>query len=361
MSPVYLLANDGNFPRLRGAARLVERAYDPDGILFVEIETVFLQHPSVENAQQPENEFICTPTMQKHTHTAVKWDDLRYFLAVANSGSYLAAGKALGVDRTTVSRRVDVLEKSVGSQLFVLDDGGFQLTAAGRAVLSIASRMEEEASLLATLRQRPHGGVEGTVRLAVSASLGDAFIGDIVAFHHRNPFVNLDVSNVGDPLAVVAERSADLGICVSHEAPARLDSVALGEVEVAVYGPADRHDGEMTGTWIGWGGDIPKPFADWLREYAPHDARVSTKVNSWDALKRAVLSGGGVAPLWCMLAEREPGLARVFPDAQKHYLTLWLVSHESAKRNAAQQAVWLFLTEQLRRALRADDERTQRE
>ncbi|WP_269501227.1 LysR family transcriptional regulator [Burkholderia sp. IMCC1007] len=293
--------------------------------------------------------------MQNHTHTAVKWDDLRYFLAVAESGSYLAAGKVLGVDRTTVSRRVDVLEKSVGSQLFVLDDGGFQLTAAGRAVLSVASRMQAEASVLSTLRERTHGGIEGTVRLAVSASLGDAFIADIVAFHQRNPFVNLDVSNVGDPLAVVTERSADLGICVSREAPARLDSVALGEVEVAVYGPAGRRDPEMTGTWVGWGGDIPKPFADWLREYAPHDARVSTKVNSWDALRSAVLSGGGVAPLWCVLADREPGLARVFPDAKKHYLTLWLVSHESAKRNAAQQAAWLFLTEQLRRALRPED------
>jgi DNA-binding transcriptional LysR family regulator len=291
--------------------------------------------------------------MQKRTHATIRWDDLRYFLAVARSGSYLAAGKALGVDRTTVSRRVDALEQSVGTQLFALDDSGFRLTQAGRAVVSVAARMDDEADALAAVVERAGRGIEGTVRLAVSAALGDAFIADIVAFHQHNPFVSLEVSHVGDPLAVLAERRADLGICVSRDAPARVDSVALGEVEIAVYGPAGVPHADAHATWVGWSSDVPRPFADWLKEYAPDDARVGTKVNSWDALKRAVLSGGGVAPLWCMLADREPGLARVFPDADKHTLTLWLIAHESAKRNAAQQAAWLFLGEQLRRALNA--------
>jgi DNA-binding transcriptional LysR family regulator len=289
--------------------------------------------------------------MQKRTRTAVNWDDLRYFLAVFKTGSYLAAGKELGVDRTTVSRRVDVLEKTMGCPLFVLDDHGLQPTATGQAVLSVAKRMEEEASVLAAIRQRTRGGIEGSVRLAVSASLGDAFIADIVAFHQRNPLVTMEVSNVSDPLGAVAERRVDLGICISHEAPARFDSVALGKAEVAVYRAAGNTEGAIREDWVGWSEDIPKSFSDWMAEYAPSDARIGTKVNSWDALKRAVLSGGGVAPLWCMLADRESGLARVFPHAEKHHMTLWLTSYASEKRNAAQQAAWVFLSERLRQTL----------
>jgi DNA-binding transcriptional LysR family regulator len=289
--------------------------------------------------------------MQKRTRTTIKWDDLRFFLAVAKAGSYLSASKVLSVDRTTVSRRVDVLERTIGCQLFMLDDDGFHPTTTGRAVLAVAARMEEEAGMLAAVRQRIHGGIEGTVRLAMSASLGDAFIADIVAFNQHNPFVSIEVSHVSDPMVAVAERRADLGIGISHEAPPRLDSILLGNAEIAVYGAADCVERPTPGVWVGWSEDIPKPFADWMAEYAPTGARISTKVNSWDALKRAVLSGGGVAPLWCMLADREAGLARVFPHAAKHFLTLWLTSHESAKRNAAQQAAWQFLMERIRQKL----------
>jgi len=74
--------------------------------------------------------------MQKRTRAAIKWDDLRYFLAVAKTGSYLAAGRALGVDRTTVSRRVGVLERTMGCALLVPNDHGFHLTATGRSVQS---------------------------------------------------------------------------------------------------------------------------------------------------------------------------------------------------------------------------------
>ena len=292
--------------------------------------------------------------MQKRTRAAIKWDDLRYFLAVAKTGSYLAAGRALGVDRTTVSRRVGVLERTMGCALLVPNDHGFHLTATGRSVLAVAARMEEVTGVLAAIRQPTHGGIAGTVRPAVSASLGDAFIEDIVAFRQRHPLVIMEVNQVSDPMIAVSEHRADFGIGVSHEAPHRLNSMLLGTAEIAVYS-ASNNEPRASDIWVGWSEDIPKAFADWMIEYAPLDAHVSTKVNSWDALKRAVLSGGGVAPLWCMLADREPELVRVFPHAEKHYLALWLTSHRSTERNAAQQAAWMFLAQRIRSKLAGAD------
>lgn len=291
--------------------------------------------------------------MQKRPRPTVQWDDLRYLIAVADAGTLLAAGKSLGVDRTTVRRRIDVLERTLGCTLFVLDEHGFAPTTAGRAVLTVAARMAQEAAALDAVRQRTTGHMEGTVRLATSASLGEAFVADILAFQEHHPLVGIEVRHVGDPMLAVLERRADLGIGLSHEAPARLDTVLLGHAEVAVYGAAASVERRTTELWIGWGDDLPKGFANWMAEYVPPGVRIGTTVNSWDALKRAVLSGGGVAPLWCMLADAEPGLLRVREDGARHRLPIWLVSAQGDRRTALQQAAWLFLMERIQRRFHA--------
>mgnify|MGYP003347651619 CR=1 FL=1 len=56
------------------------------------------------------------------------WDNLRYFLEVARAGRLTSAARRLNVDHTTVSRRLQALEKSMGMQLFVREPGGPWLT-----------------------------------------------------------------------------------------------------------------------------------------------------------------------------------------------------------------------------------------
>ncbi|WGS54157.1 LysR family transcriptional regulator [Paraburkholderia sp. D15] len=289
---------------------------------------------------------ICTPQKM------IDWDDLRYFLAVVQSGSYQAASKKLGVDRTTVSRRVDALEKSVGAKLFTQIDKEYHQTEAGRAVLDVAQRLDEQVRLLSAQLKRPEGSLEGLVRLAVSSSFGDVFIAEIMAFHHLHPLVNIEVSNVSDPMNAVISRKADLGICVAYDQPSRLDCEFVGSLEVAVYKAAGLPDDHPSAqAWVGWSEDIPKSFAAWMNEYAPENARISTRVNSWESLKSAVLSGAGIAPLWCLLAEREPGLSRVSEKAPGHYIGLWLTSLDGLKRDASQQALWRFLLQRIRQML----------
>jgi DNA-binding transcriptional LysR family regulator len=72
-------------------------------------------------------------------------------------------------------------------------------------------------------------------------------------------------------------------------------------------------------------------------------SRIGTRVNSWKALKTAVLSGAGVAPIWCMLAETEPRLIRISESVASHHIGLWLTSLEGLRREAPQQAVWNLL------------------
>lgn len=72
----------------------------------------------------------------------IDWDDIRYFLAVARGGSVRAAGAQLGVNHSTVLRRIAQLEERLGAQMFEKLPSGYRLTAAGEEVLELANQME---------------------------------------------------------------------------------------------------------------------------------------------------------------------------------------------------------------------------
>lgn len=73
------------------------------------------------------------------------WDDLRLFLAVARSGSISGAAKELGVQHSTISRRIHKLEEGLGVRLFEKKKLGYELTVAGERLQGSAIRMEQEA------------------------------------------------------------------------------------------------------------------------------------------------------------------------------------------------------------------------
>ena len=77
------------------------------------------------------------------------WNDLRYFLAVANGGSTLAAGRALRVSQTTVARRIAALERALGVHLFDKRQAGYALTPAGEDLISRAKEVEKAANSFA--------------------------------------------------------------------------------------------------------------------------------------------------------------------------------------------------------------------
>src|SRR5260370_37616145 len=71
------------------------------------------------------------------------WSDLRFFLELARTGTLAAAGRKLGVDNTTVGRRLTALERDLGSKLFARTPDGLVLTAAGEAIRTAAQEMEQ--------------------------------------------------------------------------------------------------------------------------------------------------------------------------------------------------------------------------
>ena len=96
----------------------------------------------------------------------IDWDDVRYFLAVARGGSVRAAAGRLGVNHSTVLRRIAQLEERLGAHMFEKLPSGYRLTAAGEEVLEFADQMEASSPAGdARLRARPE---------RARASAGDA-------------------------------------------------------------------------------------------------------------------------------------------------------------------------------------------
>jgi DNA-binding transcriptional LysR family regulator len=276
------------------------------------------------------------------------WGDLRFFLEVARSGTLNAAARKLGVNSTTVGRRLSALERDLGAKLFSRTPDGLALTAAGEAMRTAGAEMEE-----AVLRgeQRALGAdrqLSGLVRIATTEMLGEVVILPAIrALHDRHPQIRVDLLT-GSGQLDIARREAD--VALRYIRPDRGDLVArrAGTVAFAPYAskkylatrgrpaPGSGYSGHDVVTY---NSTFPKwrfgqPGGEPLR-----DARVVLRTNSTSMLLHAVRSGLGIGPLPCFLADADRTLERVLPTAPIESDDLWLVVHGDVQRTSRVRAV----------------------
>ena len=148
------------------------------------------------------------------------WDDLRYFLAVARTGSTIAASKALGVNQSTVQRRLAILEESVGCKLVERHPTGYQLSELGKDLLPCAASVEQAIATFARGLIAANKGLTGTIRLTCPEALVNQLVKPLVdAFHAHFSGTHVDL--------IVTERILDL---------------AKGEADIAIRGGEPRDD-----------------------------------------------------------------------------------------------------------------------
>ena len=96
----------------------------------------------------------------------INWDDLKYLLATVQSGSFSSAARELGVNRTTVARRIAILEKQLAAPLLEQTLSGYELTSAGEAAIASARHLEQHISELEQTLSKHSGDVSGPLRVA---------------------------------------------------------------------------------------------------------------------------------------------------------------------------------------------------
>lgn len=123
-----------------------------------------------------------------------EWGDLRVFLAVARAGSTLAAARELGVNQTTVARRIAALEQALGTRLFDRHQDGYRLSECGRQMLGQAERVEVEADTLARLVAQRGRDVSGAVRVTTPEIFANLLLTPwLVRFMDLYPNVKVEI------------------------------------------------------------------------------------------------------------------------------------------------------------------------
>lgn len=254
----------------------------------------------------------------------MEWSDLKVFLAAVRTGSYTAAGRQLGINRTTVGRRIDALEKALGVDLHQATPNGPAPTKAGEKLLATAATIEAEIDSLLDRLGRPAHRPE-TIRIASSGAFASEFLPELAAFQRQEPGAAIELLGEIDPLDAVSQRRADLAIALVRTPPVRLTGVQVGTVRQAVYARKEGAGDRI----LGWGHEVENAVpGQWTVANPSGEAAEEAgiyRLNSWQQLKQAVLAGMGRASLWCFTADAEPSLVRLNePDPRQEY-PLWLL------------------------------------
>ncbi|MGD8416542.1 MAG: LysR family transcriptional regulator, partial [Pseudomonadales bacterium] len=173
-------------------------------------------------------------------NSQLRWDQVRYFLAVARAGSVVGAARRLSVSHATVIRNVSQLEACLGLRLFDHVRSGYRITADGEEVLVSAAAMEEHAEALLRRATGKNPTPEGLLKLVVSdSSLFDP-MPLLRLFRQAHPNVEIAVEDVpGEAEARIARLHADVAIQVTNAPPEELVGRQLGRVAFGYFASAD--------------------------------------------------------------------------------------------------------------------------
>lgn len=290
------------------------------------------------------------------------WNDLRHFLAVHRAGNLSRAAGELGLNATTVSRRLSALEEALGTRLFDRTPDGYLLTSAGRDLLPRAERMEQEALALEREVVGADGEARGVVRVTATEMLATRFIAPHIAgFTARHPDIVLDLHCTNEVVSL-ARREADIALRLAKPREDNVVTRQLSEVPLALYASAAYL--EQCGTPAepehNLDGHQVLLFAntrhfrdenDWLALRAD-GARVVLRSDSVSSIYAAVTRGLGIALLPRIVADHDPRLTRIATRTSSKPRTIWMTVHRDMRSTARVRVVMDFLA----KVLRAPDE-----
>ena len=297
-----------------------------------------------------------SPRKSKVPNILGDWDDVRFFLAVAKTGSFSAAATQLSTKQTTVGRRIQALERRLGAKLFDRHRHGMEVTPAARGVLVQAESMMSNATSI----ERHLAGLDremaGVVRIACTEGIAAHWlVPRLDQLRRRHPDIIVQVI-AGDQVLDLATRQADLAIRFFRPTSNQLVAAKVGQFNVSIFAAP---------SYIEQYG-LPQRLED-LREHHIVD---HTTLHSLPAMKP-----------WSEVVERSPNVVlrtnssysaveavrvgygiSVFPD----YVTkssnlvaapidlrivrdIWLVSHEETNKGARIRTVIDYIRELFRR------------
>lgn len=286
------------------------------------------------------------------------WSDLRHALAIGDGGSVAEAARRLGVNATTVQRRLDALEASLGARLFERTRTGWHPTDAGRTVLAQARRMADQAEEIERQVQGRDRELTGVLRLTTAfvamehllprplADFARAYPGIEVEVVENAFLVDLARRPPDAPGGVA--RQADVALRLSAQVAEHLVGRQLGMSHCKVYALRGAPGLPQAVTplpellrhapWVAFERDSNgRVYDHWMREHlVPEQVRV--RVDIFNAAAAMLRTGIGVAVLPTFMEERLPELVPVSEVIPALDVPVWMLTHPDLRSTARVRA-----------------------
>ncbi|CEJ16122.1 HTH-type transcriptional activator AmpR [bacterium YEK0313] len=285
-------------------------------------------------------------------HSRIDWNDLRYVLAVADNASPAAAARALGVNHTTVLRRVAAFEARLKVRLFDRLPTGYALTAAGEEILAMARELSGQVAALERKILGRDLRLDGSLRVTTTDTLMVSLLPPLLArFLRDHPGIVLEVTTTNQ-LANLTKRDADVAIRPAADPPETLVGRKVADVAFAVYAAPGAAAESGVRRWVGTDAGLAGTVAArWLAAEVPEGA-IALRADTMVGMAEAAAAGIGAAVLPCYLGDRWPGLERLGAVIDNPRSALWVLTHEDLRRTARVSTFTEFMMRELR-ALRS--------
>lgn len=277
-----------------------------------------------------------------HNGGMFDWSDLRHLIAVSRYGSTLAAAKALGVNQSTVHRRLGELENAIGLTLVKRHPSGYRLSELGEALIDHVLAVETAVSILERQVQALKHDLKGVIRLTCPEPTVSRIVstGLLDRFHQRYPGLAVEFIT-SDRYLDIAKGEADVALRSGEPADDSLVGRKICDSIWAIYASKSyiQQHGRPASivelgdhSLIGFDGImLNHRVAKWLPEAVPN-ARIVNRNNSMLGTLSAVKAGIGIAPLPTTLGDAEETLVQVLPPVPELTRSWYLLSHPDLRK-----------------------------
>jgi len=269
----------------------------------------------------------------------IDWDNIHFFLEVVRTGSVSKAALKLGVNQTTVSRRIGALENNLGTHLFERSGKQWVVTAIGERLVKSAESMAEEADALQRQAMSESQDLSGKLRITVADVCTQYLVlPAIKIFLEQYPQIDLEIIATRDELNLVA-READIALRTTDEPPPNLIGKRIGQLGYAIYGTqamCEKIEESVIASsdipCITWAGDgYTKPA--WIEKNFPDSQRI-VRTTELGLMQAMVKMGLGIAQMPCVFCDNEPLLNRIGVNYVEPGWGLWVLSHVDLRTTA---------------------------
>lgn len=282
----------------------------------------------------------------------LEWSDLSVVLAICRGGSLSGAARTLGVNHSTVFRRINLIEARSGVRFFERLPSGYVMTDAGSTTMRYAERIEKEVLALGREILGRDMRLQGKIRVTAPEGVATVLMPPLLSdFCTNNPDISIDLIVTSTSLDL-ARREADIALRVTDNPPETMLGRRICAFRFCIYASPrylDKHRNRslQEHDWIMTLAEI-----DWLvpiiwENKALANRSIVLACSMTTGATNAALQDMGVVLLPCFRGDSHPGLVRVTEPLEELTMELWVLTHPDLRYTARIKALFGYLYESL--------------